>query len=65
MAAMEAKPNRPTDSEIIRGIALQFDCPEAVALSWLTLMFVHFDPRAMAERLAGYDAAPCRTSVQF
>lgn len=55
MAAMDPGDNRPTDTAIIQGIAQHFGCPDAVALSWLTSMFRHFDPRAEAERLAGYD----------
>lgn len=46
----------PTDDEIIHGLAAQFKCPAAVALSWLTQMFRHFDPKAAAERLAAYEA---------
>lgn len=42
----------PTEVEIIQGLARQFDCPEAVALSWLTQLFRHFDPKAAAEALA-------------
>lgn len=44
--------NRPTDDEIVVGLAKHFGTPEAVALSWLTGMFVHFNPREAAERLA-------------
>lgn len=58
MAAMEAGDNRPTDDDIVRGIALHFGCPDAVALSWLTSMLVHFDPRAASERMAGYPLVP-------
>lgn len=52
MAAIEPGDNRPTDDAIVLGIAEHFGCPEAVALSWVTSMFRHFDPRAAAERLA-------------
>lgn len=48
---MEAGDNRPSDDEIIAGLAKAFDCPDTVALSWLTSMFRHFDPRAAQERM--------------
>lgn len=42
----------PTDTQLVQAVAKQFDCPEAVALSWLTNMFRHFDPKRMTEELA-------------
>lgn len=42
----------PSEEQLIEGLAAQFGCPEAVALSWLTQLFAHFDPKAAAERLA-------------
>lgn len=42
----------PTPTEIIQAIATHFECPEAVALSWVTQMFRHFDPKLMTEALA-------------
>lgn len=44
-------PVNPTEDQIITGIAEYFDCPPAVALSWLTQLFTHFNPKAAAERL--------------
>lgn len=43
---------QPSDDEIVIGLAAQFKCPEAVALSWLAGMFTHFNQREAAERLA-------------
>jgi hypothetical protein len=43
--------NRPSDDELVAGLARGFGCPESVALSWLTSMFQHFDPRSAAEAL--------------
>jgi hypothetical protein len=46
----------PSEDDLIVGIAKQFDCPQAVALSWLIQTFIHFNPRQASERLAQREA---------
>jgi len=47
-----AAQTRPTDADIVKGLAKQFNCPEAVASSWLNQMFVDHTRTVVKQEIA-------------